>query len=148
MIEANARSIYADRVSVHKERARNFLVQCVTYHGQHQPGSTLYFVSENEFGVRGYFIAMLSPFYIVGDMLEANDVHCYMADNADKKDFLRMLRAYNEWVDENPKVIEAKLSDSDFIKGMERVGLVYERMGYVKTHSVYSRKIDRLENAS
>jgi hypothetical protein len=94
--------------------------------------------------VRGFFIATLTPLYVVCNKLEAQDVHIYMSDDADKRDFLRILDAFETWANENPKVVMVTLSDSDFIDGLQdRLASIYQKRGFTATNRVFKKRIAR-----
>lgn len=144
MQEALSRSRYKDAGQVDVEVAKKFLLRCVHFHGHTQSGATFYLVSETDGQLTGFFIACLSPVYIVGDKLEAQDIHLYLSDGADRRDFLRFVNAFDKWADSNPDVIEATLSLSDFLDTHgPRLRQVYEGRGYEVTNQVLKRRITR-----
>jgi hypothetical protein len=149
MKEALSRSRYRDRGEVDVEAAKAFLARCVHFHGHSGAGATFYLVSEDEDSHRptGFFIACLGRVYVVGDKLEAQDVHLYLSGMADPKDFRRFVQAFDKWADANPDVIEATLSMSDFIKDLlgrdETMARFYQRRGYTPTNQVFKRRIER-----
>lgn len=144
MQEAHAKSRYADKGEVHREAAKMLLARAVHFYGRTHDGGTLYLVSETDGEVRGFFLAVIGRVYVVGTMLEAQDVHAYMSETADKRDYLRMLNAFDAWVDGNPMVIDATLSNSDFIEGAgDQLARIYEKRGYVRTNAVFKRRIER-----
>jgi len=146
MKKALSKSRYADKGKVDCMIAKSFLPRCVHFHGNHSAGSTLYLVSETAGEVRGFFIGCLSRIYVVGDKLEAQDVHLYLSDNADRRDFRRFINAFDEWADENDNVIEATLSLSDFIQdaaAWKRMAKFYKSRSYEETNRVFKRRITR-----
>lgn len=147
MQEAHRRSAYAKAGNVHVERAKVFLARCVHFHGNTGPGSTFYLVSHLEDGtLTGFFIGTVSPVYVVGDMLEAQDIHLYLSGAADPKDFPRFIQAFERWATANEDVIEITLSTSNFIAHAlewEQVKRYYERRGYDATNAVFKRRLQR-----
>lgn len=147
MQDAHRRSRYAKVGSVHVEGAKAFLARCVHFHGHTGPGSTFYLVSHLEDGtLSGFFIGHLAPVYVVGDKLEAQDIHCYLSGAADPKDYIRFLRAFEKWAMAKEDVIEITLSTSNYIAGQterHRLGSIFEARGYEQTNQVFKRRIER-----
>lgn len=146
MQEAKAKSRYADIGEVDVKLAKLFLGRMVHFQGNRHAGGSLYVVSETDGALKGFFLAHLAPVYIVGNKLEAQDLHLYMSDDADPRDFFRCIALFDEWAASNPDVIEATLSLSDFIpdpEGAELIERIYARRGYERTASVHKRRIPR-----
>lgn len=146
MEEAHRRSRYAQVGGVHRETAKAFLVRCVQLHGHLNAGGTLYLVAEKDGAVTGFFIALLARVYVVGTLLEAQDIFLYMNESADRRDFRRCIKAFDNWAQGNPRCIEATLSNSDFIPGAKEIlERIYVRRGYEKTNNVFKRRFQPAE---
>lgn len=144
MEEAKETSVYAEVGEISEDAARSFLARCVHLHGNQAAGGTLYLVSERDGRVVGFFVAVLSRVYIVGSLLAAQDVLIYMSEAAPPRDFARCVALFDLWAESNPKVIEAKLSTSDFHgHANRRLERIYEARGYEKTHMVMKKRIER-----
>jgi RimJ/RimL family protein N-acetyltransferase len=141
LCEMHAESRYAGKVEISRKAAHTLLQQCVTRHGGQHEGGALVMVAEHEGSVEGFMVGMLDRIYHVGDMLAAIDVYLYATAAAPKMTPRRLLDAYVAWASENPKVFEIRLSWTDTMEGAERIGAVYEKMGFRRCGAIYERAV-------
>lgn len=135
-----ARSRYAGKVAVDSAYARKLLAQAVQRHGGTHDGGTLVNVIENREGVIcGFCVGVLNRVYHIGDMLAAQDMFLVASPSAPKMAARRLLSAYIEWAAPNPDVYEIHLSHTDALPEGNRMGTVYERMGFTKCGGIFRR---------
>jgi len=137
--EMHAASKYAGKVDVSRKAAHALMQQCVTRHGGQHEGGALVMVAEHDGQVEGFIVGMLDRVYHIGDRLASNDVYLYVTDAASKLDVRRLLDAYVEWASGNPKVFEIRLSWTDTMEGAEKIGDLYEKMGFRRCGAIYER---------
>lgn len=138
---AHAESKYAARMGVSRKAAHTLLQQAVQRHGGQHEGGTLVMVAEKGGEVEGLMVGTLNRVYFIGDKLEAQDVFLFVTPQADKRDASRLLDAYLEWADGNPKVDfeDVKLSHTDALPGAERVAKLYAKKGFRRCGAIYER---------
>ena len=137
------RTIYAPYGDVDVDYARKLLAQMVQRHGGVHNGGTCVFVAENREGVIDAFVAGgLSPVYQVGTRLMAQDVFWIAREGADMQSAFGVLKAYVEWAESCPKVIEIFLSHLDVTPESAMLGRLYRRMGFDPCGAAYRRFVN------
>jgi hypothetical protein len=96
-------------------------------------------VAEKDGEIEGFFYGALDRVYHVGKRLMANDAFLYMTEKADPRDLLKLLHAYVDWAEHNPKVAMIKFSWTDALPGAERMAMVYERLGFERAGEIFER---------
>ena len=138
---AHAASKYAGRVPVSQSAAHTLLQQAVTRHGGQHAGGALVMVAEVDGEVQGLMVGALTRVYEIGEKLQANDLFLFVTPAAGKTDASRLLDAYIEWADANPKVDreDVKLSYTDALPGGERVEAMYAKKGFRRCGAIFER---------
>lgn len=139
LVEMQAESKYAGRVDVSRKTAHALMQQCVRRHGGQHDGGSLVMVAEHGDQVEGFIVGLLDRVYHIGDRLAANDVFLHVTERAAKTDVRRLLDAYVKWASDNPKVEEIRLSWTDTMAGAEKIGDLYEKMGFRRCGAIYER---------
>lgn len=130
---------YAD-LAFDAAAARKLLAQFVQRHGGTHDGATCLFVLENGEGVICGFVAgAMDRVYHVGEKLAANDVFLIAAPDAPPTTARRLLAAYIDWAQRAPDCVEIRLSWTDALPTGERMGPIYQRMGFRKCGEIYER---------
>lgn len=135
--EMCAGSKYQGRAEVSPKAARALMQQCIQRHGGAHEGASFVAVAIRDQKVEGFVVGILDRVYHVTDKLAANDVFLYCSDKAASGDFLSLLKAYRDWAVANPKVIEVRTSWTNAMATGERMGPVYDRMGFSKVGEIY-----------
>lgn len=139
LCEMHLASKYAGKVGVSRKAAQALLQQCITRHGGQHEGGALVTVIEVAGEVQAFIVGMLDRVYHIGDRLAANDVYLYARPVAGVTAARRLLKAYVAWAEANPKVFEIRLSWTDTMEGADRIGDVYEKMGFRRCGAIYER---------
>lgn len=144
MDEALTRSIYAGVDEVDHEYTRKLFARSLHFHGNSNHQATLIYVSEMDGKVAGYFFGFLDRLYQVGKKLAATEVHFYLAPWADQRDALKLLNAFLEWAEANPKVVEIRLGESNILGEPDpRFAKLLERKGFHKAATLFTKRIER-----
>lgn len=134
------KSAYAGRGEIDIDFASATMRRAMHFNGKHGLGACLILVSEKDGNLEGYFFAMLDRVYQFGKPLCAHEVHLYLTDDADARDAIRILDAFEEWADTNPRVIEKRIGASNFMGETDpRFGLLLERRGWEKAATVFTK---------
>lgn len=141
MVTAHARSIYADVDEIDRDYTRQMFIRAMHFNGHSKAGATLFNVSEKDGKIEGYFFGLLDRVYQIGKKLSAVDVHFYLSPDADPRDAIRLLDAFIEWCDGNPKVIEIRIGESNAFGDPDpRFASLLERKGFTKGATVFTKK--------
>lgn len=136
----HARSRYAGQVSIDDKYARSLLAQAIQRNGgTHDGGSLVNVVETGEGVISGFCVGVLDRVYHIGDRLVAQDMFLVAADEAPPLTAVRLLKRYVEWAASNPAVFEIHLSHTDALPEGERIGALYERMGFTRCGALYRR---------
>lgn len=147
LVEQHARSIYFGSVKVDPVFARRLLAQAIQRNGGKTDGSTFVAVIDNEAGeIEAFIVGVLSRVYHIGNKLCAQDMFLVATDGAPPLASRRLLAAYIEWARGNPGVHEINLSHTDALPEGERMGPLYERMGFQRCGGIY-RRLNSAESA-
>jgi L-amino acid N-acyltransferase YncA len=139
--EMHAASKYAGHVGVDHKSAHDLITQCVRRHaGQHE-GATLVFVVERDGQVEGFMVGMLDRIYHIGDRLTANDLYLHTTKAAPPGSARGLFRRYMKWAADNPKVYEIASSWSDAIPGAQKVGRMYQALGFEKCGEMFIKRV-------
>lgn len=143
--EALAQSVYAGAGEMDRDYAKSMFKRAMHFHGNTNANATLFNVSETASGkIEGYFFGFLDRVYQIGKPLAAQDIHFYLSDRADPRDAIRLLDAFLTWAQGNPKVIEIRIGESNFMGEPDpRFAVLLERKGFTKGATVFSKRIER-----
>lgn len=137
----HARSIYARAGNVDEDYTRKLLAQMVQRHLHTKVGGCCVFVVEGgDRKVCAFVAGILDRVYGIGDIFVANDMFTVAGPDAPVTAALRLIAAYIQWAIAIPRVHEIRLSHTDALPEGERVGAIYERMGFTHCGSVYRRE--------
>jgi hypothetical protein len=139
LCEMHDHSKYAGVVEVSRPAAQGLLQNAIRRHDGEHDGGALVMVDEQAGEIEGFIVGVLNRVYLIGDKLAANDLFLHTTGKAGGLSALKLLAAYVAWADRNPKVHEIKLSWTDTMPGAERIGMVYERMGFARCGAIYER---------
>lgn len=144
MQAAHARTIYAEVDEIDHDYTRMMFTRAMHFNGHKNGTATLFLVAEKDGKIEGYFFGLLDRLYQVGKKLAATDVHFYLSPDADARDAIRIIDAYLEWCDGNPKVAEIRIGESNaFGEPDPRFAALLERKGFEKAATVFSKKKER-----
>ena len=148
LVEQQAKSIYAGRVSVDREHTRRLLAAMTQRHGHTNDGGTCVFVVTDGISeVCGFVVGVLGRVYHIGVELMAQDAFLVVTPKAPKNAVIQLIDAYVGWAETSPKVREIQLSHSAAIAGSERIATLYRRKGFTPFGHSYRREIVAVENA-
>lgn len=137
--EAHASSRFADAVGVDRDYARKLIAGLVQRHGGAHDGASLVNVIEVDGQIEAFMLGILGRVYHIGDKLVADDMFLVATDKAPKTATNRLIGAYLDWAEANPRVHEIRLSWSDALDTGPRMASIYERKGFTLCGSVYRR---------
>lgn len=137
--EMQAASRFAGVVGIDRDHARKLIAQLIQRHGGSTDGAALCNVVESDGVIEAFMIGMLGRVYHIGDMLVADDVFLVATERAPKTALNRLIGAYLDWADANPRVQEIRLSWSDALASGPRMAGLYERKGFTRCGAVYRR---------
>ena len=138
--DQHAASRYAGWVNVDDKHARSMLARAVQRHGGQFDGSTLVNVVEDAKEViQAFCVGALSRVYLIGDKLVAQDIFLCAGAAAPKRVAMQLLSLYVDWAGSNPNVFEINLSHTDALPTGERMGPIYEHMGFTRCGAIYRR---------
>lgn len=140
LVETQGKSRFAGAVAIDEPYARKTVAALIHRHGGIHDGGTCAYVATDGAGeIEGFIIGLLDRVYHVGDMLCANDVFLVCSDRADATAMPKLVSAYLDWADTNPKVYEIHLSWSDALETGCRMGPVFMRKGFTRCGEVFRR---------
>lgn len=142
MEETHAKSRYADMgVSLDKNSAREMLHAGLSRNGLQMETGMLLNVIEKAGKVEGFMLGVLQRVHSVGNRLEAQDLWLYCTKKAPKIGMLKLIDAYVEWANGNPKCAEISLSWTDAVKGIDgaAIGKAYQRQGFQPAGEIWKR---------
>lgn len=148
LVQAHDSSRYAGKVAVDQPAARRTLAQFIQRNGGTHEGGTMVAVVEDDGAVQGFVAGLLDRVYHIGDKLAANDVFLVAAPDAPATTVRRLLAAYVTWANGVPDCVEVMLSHTDALASGERMGAIYERMGFVQCGAIYRRDTVRPQQGS
>lgn len=143
MQEAAERSIYQGRASIDVRECKALFMRCLQAHGRKTEGGTLCLVAERDGKVEGVLIGMLDRVYHILDKLMATDLFFVLSERADPRDAMRLLRAFREWAEGHPEVIEICMGVSNALGDWQRAGKLFEFAGLELAGAIYQRGIER-----
>lgn len=97
--------------------------------GDHD-GGCLVVVEEADGKVEAFVIGTLSRVYLILDALSAKDLFLVGSEEASPLAARKLLGAYIAWAERNPKVYEIELTHTDVTPESERIGEIFEHMGF------------------
>lgn len=138
--EQYVRSRYVGVTELDPTFARRLLAQAIQRHGQTTDGGTLVNVIEGEDGaIAAFMVGVLNRIYHVGTDLCAQDMFLVAGEGAPALAAPKLLSAYIQWAGGNPRVREINLSHTDALPEGERMGPLYERIGFTRCGGIYRR---------
>lgn len=138
--EQHARSRYVGVTDIDATFARRLLSQAIQRHGGTNDGGTLVNVIEDsEGGIVAFMVGVLSRVYHIGTALCAQDMFLVAGEGAPPLAAPKLLSAYVQWASSNPRVLEINLSHTDALPEGERMGPLYERIGFTRCGGIYRR---------
>lgn len=139
--EAQLHTTYADD-EIDRDYTRQMFTRAMHFNGHSNHQATLFLVSEDAAGeIQGYFFGFLDRLYQIGKKLAATDVHFYLSPAADPRDAIRILDAFIEWAEGNPKVVEIRIGESNaFGEPDPRFSALLERKGFSKAATVFTKR--------
>jgi hypothetical protein len=141
MEAAHARSVYAGVDEIDRDYTRQMFTRAMHFNGHSNAGAVLFLISEKDGKIEGYFFGLLDRVYQIGKKLAATDVHFYLSADADPRDAIRIIDAYLEWCEGNPKVVEVRIGESNaFGEPDPRFAALLERKGFTKAATVFTKK--------
>ena len=143
MVETHARSKYADRgISLDQTVARTILQAALSRNGMQMETAMLLNVVVKDGEVEGFMIGVLQRVHSVCNRLEAQDMWLSCSERAPRGAMQKLIDAYIEWADTNPKVAEISLSWTDVVKGVDgdALGKVYQRKGFTRAGEIWKRE--------
>lgn len=136
--ETHQNSRYAE-LDIDRACARSLVTQAIQRNfGQHD-GGCIVIVEVVDNRVEAFILGTLNRVYLISTALSAKDVFLVASEKASKLAARKLLGGYIEWATRNPKVYEIELSHTDITPTSERIGDVYERMGFEPFGKVYRR---------
>lgn len=136
--ETHERSRYA-ALGFDRNYTRSIVTQAIQRNfGQHD-GGCLVVVDVVDQRVEAFLIGTLSRVYMILEGLSAKDLFLIASDKARPIAVKTLLSAYIEWASRNPKVYEIELTHTDVTPESERIGELYERMGFEPFGHAYRR---------
>lgn len=141
LVEQQARSRYAGEVEVDEPYTRKLLAQAIQRNGGTTDGSSLVNVIEDDNGkIEAFMVGVLNSVYFIGNRLCAQDMFLVARPNASPLAAVRLIRAYIDWAEGNPKVYEIALSHTDALPEGNRMGPIYGRFGFRKSGAIFHKK--------
>lgn len=138
MKQVKGLSIY-NGLQLDEQFARKLFAQMAQRHGGSHDGASCLFVQDGKGVIGGFVCGMLDRVYHVGTDLWATDVFLYVTKQAPRSTMQRLLEAYIQWAENNPRVYEVRLSASDATPTGRRMQAIYNRMGFEESARVYRR---------
>lgn len=143
MQDAHRRSVYADSAEFDREDAKQLMARSIQRHGHKNMGGTLVMVSEVNGNIEGFMVAMLDQVYPCLKQMVATDLLFILTEKADSRDARAMLKAIEEWAQDNPKVIELRLGVMDAITDWQRTAKLYRRLGFEQCGGIFNKRFRR-----
>ncbi|WP_157784792.1 hypothetical protein [Sphingobium xenophagum] len=138
--EQHARSRYAGRVAIDAKYARSLLAQAIQRHGgTHAGGALVNVLQDGREVIQAFCVGVLDRVYQIGDRLVAQDAFLVAREGAPPLASIKLLSRYIQWAATNPAVFEITLSHTDAMPEGERIGALYERLGFQKCGALYRR---------
>jgi hypothetical protein len=138
----HSRSIYADAGVIDDNYTRKLLAQLVQRHAGTTNGASCVYIAEDADGhPAALIVGILDRVYSIGSKFVANDLFLVAGPTAPATALLKLIAAYIKWAVANPKVHEIRLSYTDSLPEGERMGPIYERLGFKQCGSIYRREI-------
>ncbi len=139
--DQHVRSRYFGLADIDAGFARRLLAQAIQRHGQTTDGGTLVNVIEDsEQRPVAFMVGVLNRIYHIGTALCAQDMFLVAGEGAPALAAPKLLSAYIQWASANPRVLEINLSHTDALPEGERMGPLYERIGFTRCGGIYRRE--------
>lgn len=139
IVEGHSRSKYAGRDAVDAKECKSLLMGAIQRHGLKREGGTCVLVTER---VDGFIMGILDRVYHVGTKLTAQDMFFYARATSFPQDRVGLLDAYIRWADSVPNVIEIRNGITDILGDVEKVELIYQRMGFRRCGVMVERTVE------
>lgn len=142
LVEQHSRSRYLHAGAIDTLFARKLLAQAVQRNGGTTAGSTLVNVIEGDDGnVVAFMLGVLDRVYHIGSKLCAQDMFLVATPKVGARASSQLLAAYIDWASSNPAVHEIMLSHTDALPEGDRMGAVYERLGFERCGGIYRKVV-------
>jgi len=148
LIESHAGSRYAGVVDVDAAYARKLIAQFIQRSPGSHDGGTMVAVVEDEGKIVGFVAGILDRVYHIGTKLAANDVFLVTTKGAPARAARQLMAAYITWAQGVPDCAELRMSWTDALPSGERIHKAYERMGFRHCGGIYTRDVERAEEAA
>jgi hypothetical protein len=129
LAEVHARSRYA-ALPFDRKFTSGLVAQAIQRNMGDHDGGCLVVVEVIDQRVEAFLIGTLSRVYMILDALSAKDLFLVATEKASATAARALLGGYVEWAGRNPKVYEIELTHTDVTPESERIGEIYERMGF------------------
>lgn len=136
--ETHQRSRYAE-LGFDRTYTRSLVAQAIQRNMGSHDGGCLVVVDVVDQKVEAFIIATLARVYMILDGLSAKDLFLIASDKASAFAIRGLLGAYIEWASRNPRVYEIELTHTDVTPESERIGTLYEHMGFEPFGHAYRR---------
>lgn len=140
--EMRAASKYRDRATINTKAADSLLMAAVAGQKQNGPQGTFCKLAEERGQPVGFMVGSFDRVYHIADQLTANDIYLFVRQGQPPKHSFRLVGAYIEWAERNPKCIEIMLSWSDALPGAERIADLFGRKGFGRVGEMWERRVD------
>lgn len=148
--ESYRAGVYADLSGFDDKLAKGMLMNAIQMMGHKKANAVFFQVATDDADhAIGFFMGMVQPIYMVGTMLSASDLF-YVADKAHTKDRAALLDSFIAWAEENPRVVEIKLSTSDALMPTSATAPdwralqpIYKRRGFDFAGDVFVRRFKK-----
>lgn len=140
IVETSKRTAYAAIDEVDRAYTRAMFMRAIRFNGGHGDGASLLLVSEKDGKLDGYFLGCNGRLYQVGTRYCAQEIHFYLAPGADERDVLRVLNAFIEWGQSNPRVAELRIGESNVLGEPDgRFAALLVRKGFKPSATVFTK---------
>lgn len=138
--EMHARSVYRDRDEIDDREAKSILMSAIQNDGGGAQSRTRVLVAERDGTVEGFIVGVTERVYHIGRRYWATDLWFYVSGRGGPRDAPELRDGFLAWADGNPHVIDIKPAVTNAIVDDRRAGRLWERRGFVRCGSIYSRE--------
>lgn len=140
LLDVHARSRFVGVSEVDQPYTRKLLAQAIQRNGGQHDGGSLVLVNEDDDGqINAFLVGVLDRIYHIMADLRAQDMFLVARANAPVNVGRKLLDAYFDWAQGNPAVREIYLSHTDVLPDSDRIGRLYERMGFTQCGAIFRR---------
>lgn len=146
--ETHEQSRYHGWIGLDEDYARKALFQATGRNGNPYAGGFFVMVEEVDGEIEAFIWAGLDRVYLILAALVARDLFLIATDKAGKFAAPRLIGAFIQWAEANPNVAEIELTHTDVTPQSERMGGIYEKMGFKRFGAAFRRVVVREEKAA